>query len=101
MIFPPANVMYLLLALYLGQRLTPDAEGRLTITLPPEDEPVVIPSLADGLERLDANGWIDIPEGENASPVLTEQGRYSLRRWMTSVLGRGRLVKNLEWRKVG
>jgi hypothetical protein len=119
MTFPPQPVLNLLLAVAVGQRLTPDADGRLAIALPAcdpnagsgggsggvdggegEDELVVIPSLEASLTALEERGWVVIDAG---GPVVTEKGEYALRRWMEKRYGRGARVKVLGWhkRKVG
>jgi hypothetical protein len=116
MTFPPQPVLNLLLAVAVGQRLTPDADGRLAIALPTCDpdadaaergeggsggeggeELVVIPSLESSLTALEERGWVVIDAG---GPVVTEKGEYALRRWMEKRYGRGARVNVSGWRRV-
>lgn len=79
MTFPSdPETMLLLLALHTGQRLDVTA-GALTLEVPGVAEPVALTGLDSALSALEHRGWV---AHEEAGPVVTEQGRYAVKRFL-------------------
>lgn len=79
MTFPSdPSTMLLLLALHTGQRLDA-AGGAITLEVPGVAEPVALVGLDDALSALEYRGWV---AHEESGPVVTEQGRYAVKRFL-------------------
>lgn len=78
MTFPADRTMLLLFALCSGARLGVD-DDRLTVEIDSFDGPLALDGLDQALGDLEDRGWI---VHEESGPVVTEQGRYAVRRFV-------------------
>ncbi len=76
--FPDDDTMHLLLAIQLRQPLIP-VDGVLILVITGATDTRTVVDLGAELDALEERGWVTV---QDPRPVLTEQGRYALERFL-------------------